>query len=439
MAGRAGDDDAGEERSATTRGSFVRGQFLSAPALTPGLYVVATPIGNLSDISIRALDTLAAADIIACEDTRVTRKLLTRYGIGSRVTSYHEHSGEAAHRRLLDMLAQGRAVALVSDAGTPLISDPGFQLVADAVAAGHSIVPIPGPSAMTTALSAAGLPSETALFLGFLPAKSSARRKRLAAMAAVPATLVLYESPNRIGALLADAASELGGAREAAVCRELTKLHETFDRGTLGELATRYADRDVKGEIVLLVAPPGEAAPPDAADIDAQVAAALKTMSVKEAASALAEIDRTAAPRSLPARTRAEGPRIMRAAPVRDRRAAYRHGHLAEAAAAALLMAKGFRLLARRYKTPLGEIDLIVKRGKLIAFVEVKARMIERDALESVGRFGERRMVDAADLWLARHPDAAGFDLRYDMVLVAPWRLPRHLPDAFRPGFNIVA
>ena len=129
----------------------------------------------------------------------------------------------------------------------------------------------------------------------------------------------------------------------------------------------------------------------------------------------------------------------MKTTRARDRRAAYRHGHVAEAVAAALLMAKGFRLLARRYKTPLGEIDLIVKRGKLIAFVEVKARLNERDALESVGRFGERRMVDAADLWLAKHPDAAGFDLRYDMVLVAPWRLPRHVPDAFRPGFHLVA
>ena len=286
-----GDEDgaAAGSRGATPRGSFVRGAFLAAPALPPGLYVVATPIGNLSDISIRALDTLAAADLIACEDTRVTRKLLTRYGIETRVTSYHEHSGPAAHARLLRLLGEGQSVALVSDAGTPLISDPGFQLVADAAAAGHPVVPIPGPSAMMTALSAAGLPTEAALFLGFLAAKSGARRKRLAEVAAIPATLVLYESPNRIGALLADAADALGGAREAAVCRELTKLHETFDRGTLAELAARYAERDVKGEIVLLIGPPGDAPQPDAADIDARLTEALATMSVKEAASSIAE------------------------------------------------------------------------------------------------------------------------------------------------------
>jgi 16S rRNA (cytidine1402-2'-O)-methyltransferase len=280
-----GEDEGKEKR----RGYFLRGQFFPAPALAPGLYIVATPIGNLSDISIRALDTLAGADLVACEDTRVTRRLLTRYGVEARVLSYHEHSGPAAHRRLLDTLAQGRSVALVSDAGTPLISDPGFQLVADAAAAGYNVIPIPGAASAIVALSAAGLPTDTVLFLGFLPPKSGTRRKRLAEFAPAAATLVLFESPNRIGALLADAAAELGEERQAAICRELTKLHETFDRGALAELAARYEDRAVKGEIVLVIAPPGEAEAPAAADVDERLGAALRLMSVKEAAATVAE------------------------------------------------------------------------------------------------------------------------------------------------------
>jgi len=266
----------------------IRGQAFSAPALDPGLYVVATPIGNLGDVTIRALDTLAAADVVACEDTRVTKKLLDRYGIAAKVSAYHEHSGPAAHRRILAALAGGQAIALASDAGTPLLSDPGAKLVAEARAAGHRVVPIPGPSSIAAALSAAGLATDAFLFLGFLPSKANQRRKRLAEFARLPATLVLFESPNRIGALLADAAEALGPKREAAVCRELTKLHETFDRGTLGELAARYADETVKGEIVLLVAPPGAAEPPCKSDVDAMLADALRVAGVKQAAEAVA-------------------------------------------------------------------------------------------------------------------------------------------------------
>jgi 16S rRNA (cytidine1402-2'-O)-methyltransferase len=206
------------------RGYFLRGHFVASPPLEPGLYVVATPIGNLGDVTLRALDTLAAADLVACEDTRVTRKLFARYGISAKVMAYHEHSGPAAHRHLFEALGQGRSVALVSDAGTPLVSDPGARLVADAVAAGHRVVPIPGASSVVTALSAAGLPTESFLFVGFLPSKGAARRKRLAEIAAIPATLVLFESPNRVADLLTDAAAELGAERAAALCRELTKL-----------------------------------------------------------------------------------------------------------------------------------------------------------------------------------------------------------------------
>jgi 16S rRNA (cytidine1402-2'-O)-methyltransferase len=269
------------------RGYFIRGQFFAAPALDPGLYVVATPIGNLSDITIRALDTIAGADLLACEDTRVTRKLLTRYGIEAKVVAYHEHSDAHAHRRLLETVAQGGSVAVVSDAGTPLISDPGGALVRDAAEAGYPVIPIPGPSSTVAALSAAGLPTDAFLFLGFLPHKSNGRRKRLGEVAGLPLTLVLFESPNRIGALLADAVAELGAARQAAICREITKLHETFARGTLGELAGQFADADTKGEVVLVIGPPAAAEAPSEADVDGQIAQALRSMSVKEAAQAV--------------------------------------------------------------------------------------------------------------------------------------------------------
>jgi 16S rRNA (cytidine1402-2'-O)-methyltransferase len=271
------------------RSYFIGSTAFAAPALPPGLYLVATPIGNLGDITLRALDTLAAADLIACEDTRVTRKLLSRYGINASVTAYHEHSGPAVHRRLLAMLAEERLVALVSDAGTPLISDPGARLVADALAAGHPVVPIPGPSSIIAALSVGGLPAEPFLYLGFLPAKESARRKRLAEVRTIPATLVIFESPSRISALLADAAAELGGERGAAVCRELTKLHETTYRSSLAELAERFSAGEVKGEIVVLVAPPAEAEKPVSADVDALLADAISAAGVKEGAALVAK------------------------------------------------------------------------------------------------------------------------------------------------------
>ena len=276
-----------EDEGRTPRGYRIRGNFFAAPPIEPGLYVVATPIGNLSDVTIRALDALAGADILACEDTRVTKRLLDRYGISARVTAYHEHSGPKAHQKLLDALGEGKSVALVSDAGTPLVSDPGAALVVDAIKAGHRVVPIPGPSSLAAALSASGLPTDEVLFLGFLPSKAQARKTYLEVAAPIVATLVLFESPNRIASLLADAAAILGD-RQASVCRELTKIHETFDRGTLAELSARYADRDVKGEIVLVIAPPGEEAPPAEADIDAALREALKTLGVKEAADLVA-------------------------------------------------------------------------------------------------------------------------------------------------------
>jgi 16S rRNA (cytidine1402-2'-O)-methyltransferase len=267
---------------------FLVGQVrVPAKPLAPGLYVVATPIGNLGDITLRALATLAAADVIACEDTRVTRILTGRYGIETRLIAYHDHNAERQRPKLMALLAEGKSLALVSDAGTPLISDPGYRLVVEAAAAGIPVVPIPGASSIMAALVAGGLPTDAFLFAGFLPPKAGARQKRLASLAAVPATLVFFESPQRIAATLADMTSLLG-ERDAAVARELTKTFETVRRGRLADLAAAFvADAPPKGEIVVVVGPPGEvAADPDAAD--RLLADLLKTHSVKEAAAAAA-------------------------------------------------------------------------------------------------------------------------------------------------------
>ncbi|MBE0692214.1 MAG: 16S rRNA (cytidine(1402)-2'-O)-methyltransferase [Aquamicrobium sp.] len=243
--------DAGKERS------YVVGQAMfSARPLPPALYLVATPIGNLADITIRALETLAAADILACEDTRVTRVLLTRYGISRRTTAYHEHNAAEAGPKLAEAVLAGRSVALVSDAGTPLVSDPGYRLVEEVVAAGGAVVPIPGPSALLAALTASGLPSDTFLFAGFLPSKAGQRTTRLEELKAVPATLVFYESPRRLAGALSAMADVLGD-RPAAVCRELTKTFEEVRRGPLAALAAAYAGEDTpRGEIVVCVGPP---------------------------------------------------------------------------------------------------------------------------------------------------------------------------------------
>jgi len=251
-------------------------------SLAGGLYLVATPIGNLGDITLRALEVLAAASVIACEDTRVTRRLTERYGIATPLTAYHEHNATEARPKLLARLAAGEAVALVSDAGTPLISDPGYKLARAAQEAGHTVTALPGPSAVLAALSLAGLPTDRFFFEGFLPAKSAARQKRIAALRTVPATLVLFESGARLAATLADLAQGLG-PRPATVCRELTKLHEDVRRGNLAQLAAGYAaGGETRGEMVLVVAPP----PEDVAtggDIDDLLRQALARVSVKDA------------------------------------------------------------------------------------------------------------------------------------------------------------
>jgi 16S rRNA (cytidine1402-2'-O)-methyltransferase len=257
--------------------------------LEPGLYVVATPIGNLRDISLRALDILAAATRIYAEDTRVTRHLLDAYAIKAKLSAYHEHNAEAAREEILEALGNGSSVALVSDAGTPLVSDPGFKLARAAIEAGHKVVPVPGASACLAALVASGLPSDRFLFAGFTPSKSQARRAMFFELSDIRATLIFYETGPRLQESLADMAVVFG-ARNAVIARELTKMFEETRRDTLAALAAHYAEAGgPKGEIVVLVAPPPDAGEVDDEALNAFLAEALLTQSVKEAASAAQE------------------------------------------------------------------------------------------------------------------------------------------------------
>lgn len=259
--------------------------------LQPGLYFVATPIGSARDITLRALDVLASAEVIAAEDTRSMKKLLEIHGVplnGRPILSYHDHSGEGARAKLLGHLDAGRSVAYASEAGTPLIADPGYHLSVAAAEAGHLVTSAPGPSAIITALSLAGLPTDSFFFAGFLPNAKKARQTALEALREVPGTLVFYESPKRVAAMVADAAEVLGGARQAAVARELTKKFEEVLRGSLTELADALPERQIKGEIVVLIdRQRGEAA--SEADVENALKDALDTMSVRDAADAVAK------------------------------------------------------------------------------------------------------------------------------------------------------
>ena len=256
------------------------------PKLAPGLYIVATPIGNLGDLSPRAAGVLRDADVLCVEDSRVTGKLLRHIGARRSMMPYHDHNADSARPGLIARMGR-ESVALASDAGTPLISDPGYKLVRDARDAGHNVVTVPGPCAAIAGLTLAGLPTDRFLFAGFLPPKAKARADAIAALAHVPATLVFYESGPRLAAALAALANELGD-RDAAVARELTKAYEECVTGTLTELATRYADAPPKGEIVVVVAPP--AAREVAIDADAALSEALTRLSVGQAASEVAKM-----------------------------------------------------------------------------------------------------------------------------------------------------
>jgi 16S rRNA (cytidine1402-2'-O)-methyltransferase len=269
--------------AAAPRSLAIGGHVIAAPKIAAGLYLVATPIGNLGDITLRALETLAGADIVACEDTRITRRLLERFSIAAKLMQYHEHNAEQARPKILAALAQGSSVALVSDAGTPLISDPGFKLVREVAAAGFAVTALPGPSSVLTALAVAALPTDRFFFEGFLPPKSHARRARLAELARIDATLVLFESGARVQDSLRDLAAVMGG-RDAAICREMTKLHEEVRRAPLADLAARADMLETRGEFVLVVGPPEAGADVISDDaLDALLREALARGSVKDA------------------------------------------------------------------------------------------------------------------------------------------------------------
>jgi 16S rRNA (cytidine1402-2'-O)-methyltransferase len=275
-------------RRSEDRGFLAFGVRCPAPAADPGLHVVSTPIGNLGDITVRALQILAGVDLILAEDTRLSRRLTDHYGITTPMSPYHEHNAHEARPQALARLAEGQSLALISDAGTPLLSDPGYKLVVEAAALGAPVRPAPGPSALLAALVAAGLPTDRFLFEGFLPAKTEGRRARLNGLARVPATLVFYESPQRLAACLSDLAAELG-PRPASVARELTKLHETVDRGSLDELASRYAKNEsIKGEIVIVVGPPEDEPAVDEDKMLQELSALLGAHTTKDAAAIIA-------------------------------------------------------------------------------------------------------------------------------------------------------
>jgi 16S rRNA (cytidine1402-2'-O)-methyltransferase len=298
--GSKGTSDGGGKRTDTSEGKATGASLASksgAPKanslkgkLAPGLYVVATPIGNLGDMTDRAARTLRDADLIACEDTRVTGGLKLHFDIQTPLTPYHDHNADQVRPGLLARIAEGGALALVSDAGTPLISDPGYKLVRACADAGHAVFPIPGASAMLAAAVTAGIATDRILFAGFLPNRAKARQDAIAELRGLAATLIFYESAQRLADTLADLATVLG-ARDAAVCRELTKLHEEVRRGTLSDLAARYAKEPTpKGEVVVVVAgAPKVAAEISAADIDAALREALQKLSLRDAAALVAE------------------------------------------------------------------------------------------------------------------------------------------------------
>jgi 16S rRNA (cytidine1402-2'-O)-methyltransferase len=281
-------DDRPDGGPARPRQYQVAGGTVSARTAAPGLHLVATPIGNLGDITLRALEALAGVDVVLAEDTRVTSRLCDRYGIRTRLERHDAHAPPEAIARLVERLCAGERMALVSDAGTPLVSDPGGSLARAAIAAGVPVQALPGASSVLAALAVAGLPAERFLFAGFLPAHGPERRRAITSLASIPATLVIFEAPHRLAESLADLA-DLLGPREAAVARELTKLHETVTRGSLRELAGLHGEGGTRGEIVVVVAPPDDA--PTAAgedEVERRLLAALETLSPRDAAAVVA-------------------------------------------------------------------------------------------------------------------------------------------------------
>ena len=389
--------------------------------MRPACIIVATPIGNLKDISLRALGTLAGADAILAEDTRVTKTLLAHYGIEAPMIAYHEHNAERARPQIIERLSKGEALALVSDAGTPLVSDPGYRLAVEAIAAGAAVTAIPGASAVLAAMAVAGLPTDRFFFEGFLPPKSAARRARLRELEGIPGTLVFFESPSRVAAMIGDAAAMLG-PRQATIARELTKLHEEAIRGSLVELADRLREwRRLRGEIVVLIAPPGADEPASAApgEIWMISCAALVRLSLKQA---VADVTATTGQPRHAHSSKMRGRvarlsgryRLKRRRSTRDRATRAAAGACGGVRGCALAHGQGLP----NPRAPLfgagGEIDLIARRGRTVAFIEVKAAIRwRRSGCDLLRQGGAARAADASarpqSLGCGSHP-ARGCD-----------------------------
>ncbi|GGA37716.1 16S rRNA (cytidine(1402)-2'-O)-methyltransferase [Pelagibacterium lentulum] len=277
------------EKTITQAQYFISNQAVTPERPAPGLYLVATPIGNLRDITLRALDILAAADLVLCEDTRHSAKLFDAYGIRTPRTAFHEHNERARIEAILDRLREGAVIALVSDAGTPLLSDPGFPLVRAARDADLPVFPVPGPSALLAALTGAGLPTDAFLFAGFLPPKTGQRKNALSGFQRQAQTLIFYESPRRLAASLADMAEVFGGARKAVVALELTKKFERFASGTLEALAAQFDEGETKGEAVIVVAGDDGTGAADPAQWQDELERLMETMALREAVDAIAQ------------------------------------------------------------------------------------------------------------------------------------------------------
>ena len=370
---------------------------------------------------------MAAADILLCEDTRTTAKLLERYGIRTRLMAYHEHNAAKVRPAILRSLGEGQAIALVSDAGMPLVSDPGYRLVADCVAHAIPVTAIPGASAVLTALALSGLPTDRFVFLGFLPTKSGERKKLLNEFMGVKASLIAFESPHRIVDALGDVADVLGN-RRVAVSRELTKLHEEVLRGTATEVqailrrARLGEGRDHPGRLRRRNRVRHRRA--------MQI---LNRPLMRRLKACPPPKPRRISPNALIWPRRISMPASWRAKMSRSREKAEKRGHVAEFVALMYLRLKGYRLLAQRFKSPQGEVDLIMRRRDVTAFIEVKARGSRDRGVEAVTITQSRRISAAARFWMARDRISNRNFCRFDIVVVSPYLLPHHIENAF-PG-----
>ena len=401
------------------------GEYTINYSLAGGLYLVATPIGNLRDITLRALDTLRHVSVIACEDTRIIRRLLDRYRIRTPLIVYHDHSIQGIHVRLMDRLGAGEAIALVSDAGTPLISDPGYHLVRDCIAHQISIVAVPGATAVITALILSGFPTDRFVFIGFLPVKNAERAGVVAALSHYRETLVIYESPRRVSSLLKTLALHMG-ERHAVVAREMTKVFENVQRGSIAELAYRFdSPGPLRGEVVIVIAPSREKQKvSDSAMVDQALRIALRHRSIRDAVAEVTAISGWS-------RRNVYHRAIRLTDQTTNSHLSHRRGQWGEFLGRWFLRLKGYRILARRFRIRGGEIDIIAQHGQTLVMVEVKERSNREASTYAVTPHQRRRLIRTARAFLSYHQNLSSLVLRFDVLIVIAGFLMYHIRDAF--------